>query len=57
MLESNWQQVDFSLKAYKPFTAEETRHAEMSLSKKTSVPRPVTLESSLELLGTFDTAQ
>lgn len=29
----------FFLKAYKPFSAEEARHAEMSLSKETSVPK------------------
>lgn len=33
----------FFLKAYKPFSAEEARHAEMSLSKETSVPKKVTL--------------
>lgn len=39
----------FFLNPYKPFSAEETRHTEMSLSKETSVPKPTTLESRLSL--------
>lgn len=46
----------FFLKAYKPFSAEEARHSEMSLSKETSVPKIHHPGVWPIVVGTSDTA-